>query len=231
MQVPADGFIVCNPSDPNIQDVVMGANAKVLDYSEFFNPGKVLKIPGLHNKKNAAAALTVASILAISYTDANESLVNFPGTWRRFEFKGYLSCGALVYDDYAHHPSEIVATLEGFRELYSKEDGWNITILFQPHLFSRTKLLLPDFAKSFNLADSVIILPIYYAREEDDGTISAEILAKSISEYHGDVKAMASFDTAENYICDNLKNMNNKNIIVTMGAGEAFKIGDNLLKG
>ena len=82
----------------------------------------------------------------------------------------------MIYDDYAHHPTEIIATLQCFRELYPKSDEWKITVVFQSHLFSRTKLLLADFAKSFTDADEVVVLPIYYAREEDDGTISGDIL-------------------------------------------------------
>lgn len=231
MKVPSDGFVVCNPDDINIADVIDGIKAKVVNYHDFFNADLKLKIPGTHNKKDAAAAFAVGSILAIPYTDANKSLENFPGTWRRFEYKGELSNGALVYDDYAHHPIEISATLEGFRELYPKSDGWNITVIFQSHLFSRTKLLLADFAKSFNLADGVIILPIYFAREEDDGTISAEILAEAIRVNNPNTKAFDGFESAEKYLRMWITNMNNKDIIVTMGAGDAFKIGDDILKG
>lgn len=230
MKVPADGFVVCNPSDINIADVIKDIPVKIINYNDFFNPDLKLKIPGIHNKKDAAVAMAVSSILNINKDESNHSLSNFPGTWRRFEYKGKLKSGALVYDDYAHHPAEIVATLEGFRELYPKSDGWNITVVFQPHLFSRTKLLLQDFAKSFNLADGIVVLPIYYAREEDDGTMSAEILAKEISLHNPNVKAFADFKSAQDYLGIWFPNMNDKDIVVTMGAGEAFKIGDNLLR-
>lgn len=230
MKVPADGFVVCNPDDENIADVIKDIKAKVMNYTDFMSAVTKLQIPGIHNKQNAAAAFTVASILATSYTNANSALAVFPGTWRRFEYKGKLNNGTLVYDDYAHHPAEIKATLQGFRELYPKSEGWAITVAFQPHLFSRTKLLLPDFAKSFKDADSVIILPIYYAREEDDGTISSKILAERINE--AGVKAMSfdDFKSAEEYLKVWIPKMNEKDIIVTMGAGVAFQIGDNLLK-
>jgi UDP-N-acetylmuramate--alanine ligase len=230
LKVPADGFVVCNPGDINIADVAKDIPAKIVNYNDFFNKDLKLKVPGIHNKKDGAAALAVSSILNIDSDEANNSLSNFPGTWRRFEYKGKLKSGTLVYDDYAHHPAEIVATLEGFRELYPKENGWNITVIFQPHLFSRTKLLLQDFAKSFNLADGVVVLPIYYAREEDDGTMSSEILAKEISVHNQNVKAFNDFKSAEDYINVWLSSMNEKDIIVTMGAGEAFKIGDSILK-
>lgn len=229
MKVPADGFVVCNPKDENISDVVKDIKAKVMDYSDFLNPVTKLKIPGLHNKLNAAAAFAVASILATSYTNTNNALTEFPGTWRRFEYKGLLSNGTLIYDDYAHHPAEIKATLQGFRELYKKEEGWRLTVLFQPHLFSRTKLLLPDFATSFKEADKVLVLPIYYAREEDDGTISSKILAERITEAGTDAESFHDFASAESYIETLLPSMNDKDVVITMGAGEAFMIGDNLL--
>lgn len=228
-KVPADGYIVCNPDNPNIKDVIKGIKAKVMNYADFLNPVTKLKIPGEHNKQNAAAAFAVASILATSYTKANEALSLFPGTWRRFEYKGKLANGALIYDDYAHHPAEIMATLQGFRELYPKSEGWTITVIFQPHLFSRTKLLLPSFATSFALADAVILLPIYYAREEDDGTISSHILAERINKAGTKAEAYDDFKTAEKRLDVFIPKMNEKDIIITMGAGEAFKIGDDLL--
>ncbi len=230
LKVPYYGFVVCNPDDPNIADVVKDIPAKVVNYQEFFHSDLKLKVPGNHNKKNAAAAFAVASLLAVSYTKIHDALLQFKGTWRRFEYKGKLSSGASLYDDYAHHPAEIVATLEGFRELYPKEQGWAITVVFQSHLFSRTKLLLNDFAKSFNLADGVLILPIYFAREEDDGTMSAEILSKAIQVHNSNTKAFNDFESAYEYLKAWVPSMNSKDIIVTMGAGEAYKLGDRLLE-
>jgi UDP-N-acetylmuramate--alanine ligase len=147
-----------------------------------------------------------------------------------------LSSKALLYDDYAHHPTEIMATLEGFRELYprshglsAEEAGWKIIVVFQPHLFSRTKLLFKEFAQSFYEADEVVLLPIYYAREVDDGTISSEILSKEINKFSNNSKAFSDFQQAETYLETQFSN-GEKMVIVTMGAGEAFKIGDFLLK-
>ncbi|MFA6393005.1 MAG: Mur ligase family protein [Candidatus Paceibacterota bacterium] len=230
MKVPADGFVICNPDDENIADVIKDIKAKVINWQEFYNSEIKLKVPGVHNKKDAAAAIATAATLGISKEIAEQYVSNFPGTWRRFEFKGKLQNGSLLYDDYAHHPHEITATMEGFRELYSKELGWKITVVFQPHLFSRTKLLLNDFAQSFKDADQVLILPIYYAREVDDGTISGEILSNEINKYSNNSKAFGSFEDLEKYLEVRLPNMGEKDIIVTMGAGEAFKIGDYLLK-
>lgn len=230
LKVPSDGFVVCNLKDKHIADVIKDINAKIINWNDFFDENLKLKIPGVHNKKDAAAALAVTDILGISQSNSEKYLGEFPGTWKRFEFKGALLQGSLLYDDYAHHPTEIIATLEGFRELYPKKDGWRITVVFQPHLFSRTKLLLQDFAKSFVDADQVLLLPIYYAREENDGTISSEILAEEINKHTNNAKSFTSFESTEKYLETELLNMNNKNIIVTMGAGEASKVGDFLIK-
>lgn len=229
MKVPSDGFVVCNPNDKNIADVVKDIKAKVVNSEDYFNKDIKLKIPGVHNKKDAAGAVAVAILCGVSKEKSEEYVCNFLGTWKRFEFKGKLSNGTLLYDDYAHHPTEIMATLEGFRELYKKEDGWKITVVFQPHLFSRTKLLLNDFAKSFYDADQVMLLPIYYAREVDDGTISSEILELKINENRDNAEAFSSFEKLEKNLDIRLEHMGEKDIIVTMGAGEAAKIGDFLL--
>jgi UDP-N-acetylmuramate--alanine ligase len=230
MRVPEDGYVVCNTSDPNIGDVVEGIKAKVVDYSKNFDANLKLKIPGIHNKKNADAAVTASEICGVSKDDAKKYVCEFPGTWKRFEFKGKLPIGALVYDDYAHHPTEITSTLEGFREIYPKEDGWHITVIFQPHLFSRTKLLLNEFAQSFSDADQVMLLPIYYAREVDDGTISSEILELEINKYTDNAEAFTDFRSLEKNLFVRIEKMNEKNVIVTMGAGEAVKIGEAILK-
>lgn len=225
LKVPASGYVVCNPNDENIADVIKDIPATIIDVSKFLTQTIILKIPGIHNRKNASSSLAVAEVIDIPDTEARSALAQFPGTWRRFEYKGVLSSGAKVYDDYAHHPVEIEATLEGFRELYPRADGWKITIVFQPHLFSRTKLLLDEFAVSFAGADRVLLLPIYYAREEDDGSISSEILAQKIS--NTEAHAFGDFQTAESYIRSLA--LDDKDIIVTMGAGEAYKVADQLL--
>ena len=230
MKVQEDGFIVCNPEDNNISDVIKDAKAKIINYQDYFNKDLKLKIPGIHNKKDAACASAVADLIEVKKEDINKALSLFPGTWRRFEYKGGTRSGTKIYDDYAHHPTEISSTLEGFREIYPKVDSWKITVVFQPHLFSRTKLLLDDFAKSFGDADKILILPIYYAREEDNGSISSKILSDEINKYQNDhnSKAFDSFKAVEKELQGMV--LSNKDIIVTMGAGEAFKIADNLLK-
>ncbi len=230
IKVPDDGYIICNPNDKNISEVIKGVSAKILNWEDFFKSNLKLKIPGIHNKKDAAAAVAASSVIGVPRDIAEKYVCNFPGTWRRFEFKGKLKEGTLVYDDYAHHPTEIMATLEGFRELYPKGDGWKIIVIFQPHLFSRTKLLLQDFAKSFGDADEVVLLPIYYAREVDDGSISSEILSNEINKNSSNSKYFNDFESVNKYMEIKLPSLNDKYIVVTMGAGEAFKVGDYLLK-
>ena len=229
-KVPKDGYVVCNPNDENISDVVKDIPAKVISWQDYFFDDLKLRIPGVHNKKNAAAAMALADILGVDVASSKKALLDFRGTWKRFEFKGSLKQGTIIYDDYAHHPTEIVAMLQGFSELYPKSEGWRITVVFQPHLFSRTKLLLNDFAKSFGGVEQVIILPIYYAREEKDGSISSDILATEINKNTNNAKSIHSFEETEKYLASEVSNMGEKDIIVTMGAGEASKIGDFLLR-
>jgi UDP-N-acetylmuramate--alanine ligase len=226
-KVPHDGYIICDPNDVDIAHVVSGLSARIIDYTKYISPKIILKVPGVHNKKNAAIGVAIADIFRLPSAEVYGALSHFPGTWRRFEFKGKLESDALLYDDYAHHPVEVQATLQGFRQLYPQEEGWKITVVFQPHLFSRTKLLLKEFGESFAGADEVLLLPIYYAREEDDGTISSDILADEINKNGTIAHAFQSFEDAEKYLRST--QMSSKDIIVTMGAGEAFKVGDSLI--
>ena len=134
---------------------------KILDYTRYLEKVPRLSIPGIHNRMNAAAALAVADFLKIKEEDAQKSLAQFSGTWRRLEKKGETSAGTIIYDDYAHHPTEIKASLEALRELYPAGEK-KITIVFQPHLYSRTKALFNDFAKAFKGTDNIFLLPIFF---------------------------------------------------------------------
>jgi UDP-N-acetylmuramate--alanine ligase len=225
MKVPADGFVICNTSDIHVKDVIAGAQAQIVNYMDFYH-SRILMIPGMHNQVDAAAAVAASHTIGVNSEMADMYLKTFPGTWRRFEHKGTMKSGTEVYDDYAHHPTEIVATLEGFREIYPLGQK-KITVVFQPHLYSRTKLLLADFAKAFGQADRVIILPIYAAREEDDGTVSSQILAEEIQKNKVAARAM-SFEETEAFL-ENEK-LGADAVLVTMGAGEAYTVGEKLLK-
>jgi len=195
----------------------------IIDYSKYLEKVPKLLVPGLHNRMDAAAALAVADILNIPEDIAQKSLQGFLGTWRRLEKKGETKEGTIVYDDYAHHPTEIKASLQGLRELYPDK---KITVLFQPHLYSRTKALFDDFVKCFKGADQVLLLPIYFAREAKDESISSEKLAEVIklTTSNQNVQAFASFELAENFVKS--LNLGPKDVFVTMGAGEAYKVAD-----
>lgn len=225
-KVPASGAIVCDPSDQMVAPVLTKTSAHIVDYIKE-NITIPLAVSGEHNIKNAKAALAVARLLGVEEREAVSLLTKFDGTWRRMENKGVTASGALVYDDYAHHPTEIKATLQGFRAKYPEG---RIRVVFQPHLYSRTKLLLNDFAQSFSDADEVIVAPIYAAREANDPTITTEILAQHIIDEQKTpglrVWAMLDFLAIETYLRDTA---GKGDIIITMGAGDIFKVGENLL--
>ncbi len=235
MKIPESGFVICNLSDQNIKEVVSGIKAKVIDYDSFIPKQGSLMVPGGHNRLNAGAALAVGSVLQIENQKAIDTLSSFKGTWRRLEKKGITDKGTVVYDDYAHHPTEIKASLEALRELYPSsakatagKPNNKITVLFQPHLYSRTKALFDDFAKSFDGADQVFLLPIYFAREDKDESVSSEKLAEAVSANGVSAQAFSDFQQAEEYIKG--LDFGPDDIFVTMGAGEAYKVTDKIFK-
>lgn len=199
----------------------------IQDYKKYFDKVPKLSVPGVHNVKNAAAALAVADMLGIKEDIARKSLQGFSGTWRRLEKRGETSAGTIIYDDYAHHPTEIRASLQGLREIYPKGVK-KITVLFQPHLYSRTKALFDDFTQAFHEADQTLLLPIYFAREDKDPSISSEKLAEAINQAGSKAQAFADFQSAEEAV--SALNLSSKDIFVTMGAGEAYKVADTIFK-
>lgn len=221
-KVSQNGFIICNATHPHVVSVISEIKAKVVDYLKIENV-PALKFPGVHNIENAKAALAVAEALLIDSEGARKSLVDFEGTERRFEYKGETGNGVLVYDDYAHNPQKVKAALQGAREKYPDS---KIFAVFQPHLFSRTKLLLKEFGESFKEANKVIILPIYPAREVDDGSISNKDLTLEIEKYQKNVQAL-DFDEAVEFLKTTPKI---GDVIITLGAGEAYKVGNAILE-
>ncbi len=201
---------------------------KVIDYTKYIDKVPKLSVPGTHNRMNAAAALAVADILGISEHVAQNSISQFSGTWRRLEKKGNTLEGTVIYDDYAHHPTEIKASLQALRELYPKESGNRITVLFQPHLYSRTKVLFDDFVKSFADADTVLLLPIYFAREKPDPSVSSDRLAMAICLDGHNALAFPDFSHAE--VGVKALTFGPNDVFVTMGAGEAYKVADKVFK-
>ncbi len=197
---------------------------KVFELGDVFDPTLKLKIPGDHNRKNATLALAIADYLGIDKEEARKSVESFGGTWRRFEYKGKTSGGAIVYDDYGHHPAEIAATLLGARELYPDK---KITVIFQPHLYSRTKILFGDFARELSKADGVILAPIYFAREEPDPTVSSLKLADEIKKSNPNVIHLDTFEE----IKENIKSASDEDVILVMGAGDITEVSDMITNG
>lgn len=218
-KVPVSGVIVCDPHDPCVAPVLVNARARIIDYTKE-NITIPLSVSGEHNIKNAKVALAVAQVFGIAGEVANRVLGDFQGTWRRMEFNGKTKGGVLVYDDYAHHPTEVRASLQGFRSKYPTN---HICVVFQPHLYSRTKLLFNEFTQSFGDANEVIVAPIYAAREANDPEISAEILVQKISEHHLSARVGGDFSSIETYLRETLVA---GDVVVTMGAGDVFKIGE-----
>jgi UDP-N-acetylmuramate--alanine ligase len=173
---------------------------------------------------NARAAASAARVVlpGISEAQIAESLSAFEGTWRRFEYKGVTQNGARVYDDYAHHPTAVRKTIT---ELRAKAEG-KVFVAFHPHLFSRTRDLLNDFATAFAGADRVLIAPIFAAREIDDGSVSSAMLADLIREHGVSAEAM-SLEEIEKVLTDEPKE---NDLIMTMGAGNIYKIADAIVK-
>ena len=219
-KVPAEGIIVTDPNNRNIALLLAVAKACVVDYTK--EPSYDLRLPGEFNQNNARAAAAAARAVLPSITDSiiAESLEAFQGTWRRFEYKGKTANGADVYDDYAHHPTAVKETLKALR---AKTNG-KIIVAFHPHLYSRTRDLLNEFATSFRDADKAFIAPIYAAREVDDGTISSEILAERIRATGIDATAL-DLDVIEKKLADAEKG----DTIITMGAGDIYKVADKLV--
>ncbi|MGN0495962.1 MAG: UDP-N-acetylmuramate--L-alanine ligase [Lachnospiraceae bacterium] len=180
-----------------------------------------LNIGGIHNVMNSLAAIAVSDILGISHEHVMAGLNCFGGAHRRFELKGNLG-NVTVIDDYAHHPTEIKATLTTAQNTPHNE----LWVVFQPHTYTRTKALLQEFADALHGFDHVILVDIYAARERDTGEISSKDLMERIREYGTDARYFSSFAAVENYL---LKNCKKNDLLITMGAGDVYLIGEELL--
>jgi UDP-N-acetylmuramate--alanine ligase len=220
-KIPENGFLVCNCEQPHIADIIKKAKCTVVDYELFWDVNLKLKIPGEHNLSNAAAALAVADSLGLSRKDSESSLKKFSGTWRRFDYKGKTTGGALVYDDYGHHPTEIRATLKGAREMFPSK---RIVVAFQPHLYSRTKQHFKEFGESFQDADEVILAPIYGAREKEDSEVSSALLATEIAHHGHPASALTNLDS----IAQRLEASHDDDVVITMGAGDIYTVAEKI---
>ncbi len=222
LQVREGGAVFVNFGGGNIAAVLEGVRASVIDYGKYFNPMLKLSMPGIHNQMNASAAQAVAEFVGIEKEVAKTALQNFKGTWRRFEYKGEYN-GAKVYDDYGHHPTEIKATLGGVRELYPNKE---ITVVFQSHTYTRTHELFSDFVDALALANRVIVLPIYAAREENVSGVSHTKLVSAIQEKNKNAEAL---DTIESAVTKLKTSLTEKDVVITMGAGDMTPIVADML--
>ncbi len=220
-KVPRHGAIVTNPYDPVIARVLGNVKAPILDYTSQTVPA--LTQIGEFNRMNARAAKCAARAafphLQEEFTD--KALIEFKGSWRRFEHKGETPLGALVYDDYAHHPTAIELTIEAAREQFPDK---KIVIAFHPHLYSRTRSLMNEFGRALAKADEAIVAPIYAAREIEDPSVTNEVVADVSRRFGGNVIALDSFDA----IRDKLLSYDDRYIIITMGAGDIYKVAEQI---
>lgn len=246
--LPADGCLIINGQIENLSEITRDLVCHVITfgggpeadyypshirYDGFARPSFLLhdpkgrereislQVPGEHNVFNAMAALALADWLSVDEDLSAGAIHDYTGTERRFEYKGSIG-GVTVIDDYAHHPAEITATLKAAAR-YPHKTLWCV---FQPHTYTRTKALLKDLARALTLADRVVLADIYAARETDTLGVSSETLRQEILALGHPCEYFPTFDEIENFL---LENCINGDLLITMGAGDVLKIGENLL--
>lgn len=228
-KLPKDGFLVANKNDKNLVKISKGnfnTHYYLLQNKEAARLKRILKIPGKHNISNALAALSVARILGVKDSVSFKSLSEYKGSWRRFELKeGSINSKKItVISDYAHHPTEILATLKATREKFPKKKIWCI---FQPHQHQRTFYLLKDFVKLFKTVkiNEIIITDIYDVAGREEKNINTKIdsqgLVKKIGKKHVQYLPM---DKAEQFVKEHIKK---GEVMIIMGAGTIYKLFDN----
>ncbi|MBR6033197.1 MAG: UDP-N-acetylmuramate--L-alanine ligase [Clostridia bacterium] len=248
--IPDDGLLVVNGDDHNCLDLPQYTNAKSLTYgitnknTDFFATNIVfdkngfasfdvyakdkfyerisLSTPGMHNVQNALACIALCNEYGISSDCIKSALSKFTGAHRRFEFVGDYQ-GISVYDDYGHHPTEIVATAKALMNK-TYHESW---VVFQPHTYSRTLTLLDDFAKALLNFDHIIVTDIYAAREKNTFGISAQDLVNKINSFNEKAVYIKEFQDIASYVKTNAKP---DDIVLTLGAGPINKVGKMILE-
>lgn len=246
--LPEDGTLIINADIENLSSITDGLSCKVItfggssaDYSytdvehddhgntsftvvKYGKPAEriSLSVGGDHNIYNALSVIVAADLLQISTEHVQSGLHAFHGTDRRFQYKGEVN-GITVIDDYAHHPTEIAATLTTAAN-YPHKELWCI---FQPHTYTRTKSLFTEFAQSLSKAQHLIMADIYAARETDTLGVSSEQLADAAKELGCDAIYLPSFEAIEAFVLENCKE---GDLLITMGAGDVVNIGEHLLE-
>lgn len=247
--LPKNGYLVLNADDENCLDLRNHTDAKVVTYGldnnyanfraknitfdrngfptfdvyfngNFYSTIK-LSVAGMHNVSNALACISICNAYGISKMYIKDALLEFTGANRRLEYKGTFN-NASVFDDYAHHPTEIIATANAIKNKQFNE-SWCV---FQPHTYSRTKNLLNDFAKALTNFDNIIVTDIYAAREDNTYNISSQDLVDKINELGKKAIYISDFNNISNY----LKNhVHGDDIIITLGAGTITNLSKYLI--
>lgn len=181
-----------------------------------------IQLPGKHNILNATAVIATCHKLQLETELVRQTLYKFRGTARRFEYIGKRN-GAILIDDYGHHPEEIRATLKTARELYPEKNIWAV---FHPHTFTRTLALLPEFSQSFGDADKVIVLDIYGSAREKQGGVHAEDLVKLINKY--DYSKAEYISTIEEVVEDLKDKIGPEDVVIAIGAGNVWEVAESL---
>ncbi|MFO8145454.1 MAG: UDP-N-acetylmuramate--L-alanine ligase [Candidatus Syntrophosphaera sp.] len=247
-KVPFFGSVIACLDDPGVQAVLPNINKKIVTYGfsrqadiqalnirmkdftasydvryKGYNLGNiVIKVTGRHNIQNSLLAVAIGLELDIPFKDIQAGLANYSGVYRRFELKGEAG-GITVYDDYAHHPTEIIATLEGFKDSTRRR----IVNLFQPHLYSRTRDLCQQFGNAFFSCDCLILAPIYPAREKPIPGITSRIIAEAaIQSGHHNVNLI---EKNGEIVAKTLSILKPGDILITMGAGNIWQYGEEIL--
>lgn len=221
-KVPESGAVIANIKDYTVRPVVAGLACRIIDYTPYVDLLTPLKALGMHNRLNAAAVRAVADAEGLDARVTIASLSEFAGTWRRFEYKGKTKTGAEVYDDYAHHPTEITATLRMVKENFKNT---RILVAFHPHLYSRTEMLFEEFVSALSLADEILIAPIFAARDEVTHNTSSATLAEAIRKNGKTALAIETFEEIKTHIEERT---DENTIVITMGAGDIYKVADTL---
>ncbi len=247
--VPFYGAAIVNLDDPNNQDILPEIKKRLITYGlkrqaeinareitlssngskfkVFKNDEEIteveLKIPGIHNVKNALAAFAVGLEMDISPEVIRDALKEFRGVMRRMEIKGEVN-GITFMDDYGHHPSEIDAVLETLGKFWQGR----IIVIFQPHRYTRTKLLYHEFGKVFHEADIVVITKLYPAGEKPIPGIDSSVIYEEVKKSgHKGVYLIEDRDEVKNFVMNQLKP---GDLVLTLGAGDVWKIGVDILK-
>ena len=251
-RIPEDGALILNTQIPDYQEICGGLSCDVIlygpdssadywpediSYDEFARPtytlcsrnsdGTILRqtittgVPGEHNIYNSMAAAAAADRLGISREHTVKALAGYSGTQRRFQILGTRN-GFTVIDDYAHHPTEIAATLRTALNVPHRE----LYCVFQSHTYTRTKALMDEFAEALTLADHILLAPIYAARETDNLGISEHTLAEKIEALGHPCMCFESFDEIEKFL---LENCQSGDLVITMGAGNINEVGKKLV--